>query len=199
MIVAPIPTGARLIDSVGLEPQHIAGLTTVDGIIAYLGGNLTAELVAEAHAHGKGVVPVNFSRGDGWLPTADMGHADASTTLERLDKLGLLLPGLVDWCDLEGAGADPTGYLDAWAGDVFAKLVAGLYVGAGALLTAAQLYALPHFTRYWHSLSRGIPEPQCGFVLAQLYPSTTLNGLGVDYDFAQQDFRGRAATWVLAA
>ena len=198
MIVQPIPVGARLIDSTGLQPQHIASLTTVDGVIAYLGGNLTAELVAEAHAHGKGVVPVNFSRGEGWIPTADEGHGDAQRTLERLDALGMLLPGLDDWCDLEGAGADPTAYLNAWSTDVAGKLVAGLYVGAGGLLTAAQLYALPHFTRYWHSLSRGIPEPLCGFVQAQLYPTTSINGLPVDMNFAQQDFRGRSASWVVA-
>lgn len=199
MIVQEIPVGARLIDSVGLRPEHIANLGNVDGIIAYLGGDLTPELVAAALEAKKGVVPVNYSRSEGWSPSAALGHADAATSLKQLDALCLPVVGLVDWCDLEGCGDDPTTYLDAWSEDVTAtQRIGGLYVGAGGLLTGVQLYQLPHFSRYWHSLSRGIPEPSCGYVLGQLYPTVIAGGLELDFDFAQKDFLGRAASWVVA-
>lgn len=200
MRVVDIPVGSRLVDSVSCNPTHVAGLKAagVDGLIAYLGGNLTAELLSAAHGEGMGVVPVNFSRGVGWVPSPGEGQVDAKTTLNRLFALAIPLVGLVDWCDLEGCGADPTGYLDEWGMVVEAEqVIAGLYLGSGCLLTPAQAYALPHFHRYWHALSRGIPEPACGFVLGQLFPTTACAGVSVDFDFAQHDFQGRTATWVV--
>jgi len=69
---------------------------------------------------------------------------------------------------------------------------------ARGLLTAEQLYALPGFTRYWRSLSN-VPEPQCGFVLNQVYPTTSFAGVSIDYDYAQLDYEARSATWLAAA
>ena len=204
-VVAPIPIGSRLVDTVAaLTPAQLAAFKVggIDGVIAYLGGNLTQTLLGAALAAGLGVCPVNFSRGETWIPSAALGAQDAAASATRLDVLGVPVEGLVDWCDLEGCGADPTAYLHAWAaqllGDKKGRL-AGLYVGAGGLLSGAQLYALPGFTRYWRSLSRGIPEPQCGFCMSQLFPTTTFNGVGIDYDFADRDFEGRAPTWLKAA
>lgn len=206
MIVAAIPVGARLIDTEeALGPTALASLRDehVDGIIAYLGGNLTPELIKNAHGLGMGVVPVNFSHGQGWLPSSALGAADAENSVRRLAALGIPLKGLDDWCDIEGCGGDPTSYCVAWCERVLgdgAGRVPGEYVGAGALLSGHQHYMLP-FEGYWHSCSRAIPEPDCGFKMYQLFPpdQITKGRLQVDYDFASRDFKGRAPTWVIAA
>lgn len=200
MIVQPIPVGTRLIDTVAdMGPSALAAARDcgAEGIIAYLGGNLTRDLIANAFALRLGIVPVNFSRGNAWAPSAQLGELDATTSTKRLVDLGVPTVGLYDWIDLEGCGSDPTAYLNA-CGRIVADQgrKAGLYVGSGGLLSGAQLYALPAFTGYWRSLSRGIPEPQCGFMLSQVYPSTMCGGTLVDFDFAARDFEGRAATWL---
>ena len=200
MIVSPIPVGTKLIDTVATLPLatlRAMGELGVRGVIAYLGGNLTPQLVGDCERAGFGVVPVNFSHAPGWIPSAQLGESDARNSTNHLSLLGIPTEGLYDWCDLEGAGGDPTTYLHAYSAIVADQgRKAGLYVGAGGLLSGAQLYALPGFTGYWRSQSRGIPEPQCGFVLDQLYPSVKCAGTLVDYDYAQQDFEGRSATWV---
>lgn len=198
LIVAPVPVGARLVDSVGLTPALITKLAPyVDGFIAYLGVNFTDAAIAAASAAGKGMIPVNESRDTDWIPSAALGAQDADVSVMRLRALQVPFAGLYDWIDVEGCGANPTAYIDAAAaGIVSATRKAGGYVGAGALLSGAQWYARPNLTGYWHSLSRGIPEPQCGFQLVQLYDTTSLEGLDVDYNFAQRDFNGRQATWL---
>jgi len=200
LVVEEIRVGARLVDTVAqLGPTELARLRDdgIEGVVAYLGGNLTAELVANATSLQMGIVPVNFAHKPGTVLTEGMGALEADASVRRLSALGLPVQGLIDWCDLEGVGADPTAYLDAWSAAVVGSgRIAGLYVGAGGLLTAAQLFALPHFSRYWHSLSRGIPEPGCGFVMAQLYPTTSRGQVEVDVDFVQHDFLGRTATWI---
>jgi len=203
LVVAPIPVGAKLIDTIA--PLGLGQLVSmreagVEGVIAYLGGNLTPTLLEDAQQAKVGVVPVNFSRAEQWQPSAQLGQADAARSVRLLQALGVPLEGLYDWCDLEGCGSDPTGYLHGYAPIILsAGAKAGLYVGAGGLLSGTQLYALPGFTGYWRSQSRGIPEPQCGFVLSQLYPSVHCAGTLVDYDYAQHDFQGRSATWLVGA
>ena len=168
-----------------------------DGIIAYLGGNFTMPLLENATSIGMGVVPVNFSRAPGWIPTAELGEQDATSSTAKLAALGVPTDGLVDWCDLEGAGADPTAYLNAWSNVVSSDgRLSGLYVGSGCVLSGPELYALPKFTRYWRSLSL-VPEPACGFCMTQLYPTTTFAGVSVDVDFACKDFENRSATWII--
>jgi hypothetical protein len=204
LIVAPIPIGAKLVDTIAtLTAAELAAFKAggIEGVIAYLGGNLTQALLSECANQQIGVCPVNFSRGDPWTPTAALGTQDATNSVARLTALGVPTAGLVDWCDLEGAASDPTAYLNAWSTQLLSSkkgLIAGLYVGAGGLLTAEQLYALPGFTRYWRSLSN-VPEPQCGFVLNQLYPTTSFAGVSIDYDFAQLDYEARSGTWLAAA
>jgi hypothetical protein len=203
VIVAPIPIGAKIVDTTeNLTAADLAAFKAdgIDGICAYLGGNLTQALLSEAENQQLGVSPVNYSRVDPWTPTAALGISDATTSVARLTALKVPLVTLVDWCDLEGAASDPTAYLNAWSTQLLSYkngLIAGLYVGAGGLLNGEQLYALPGFTRYWRSLSN-VPEPQCGFVLNQVYPTTSFAGVSVDYDYAQLDYNGRSATWLQA-
>jgi hypothetical protein len=201
MLVAPIPVGARLVDGVSIAPSDCAALKAAgnDGIFGYLGGNLTPALVEAALAVNLGVCPVNFSRGDPWTPSASLGAHDAQASTAALAALAVPTAGLVDWCDLEGVSSDPTDYLNAWSLVVATNgRLAGLYVAAGSLLTGAQLGALPRFTRYWRSLSN-VPEPTPrGFCLVQLYPTSKSAGVEVDFDFAQQDYGGGSATWIVS-
>jgi hypothetical protein len=206
LLVAPIPVSKRLVDTIAtLDLAALSRMKNAgaEGIIAYLGGNLTRQLIADATGLGLGLVPVNFAHSQGWIPTAQLGKSDASASVQRLTMLGIPVAGLVDWIDIEGCGADPTDYINAAAQEIAgdgAGRLAGEYVGAGGLLTGAQLWALPKIVRYWHSCSSGIPEPQGGFSLVQLFPPNQLcGGIQVDWDFAGRDFGGRAATWLVSA
>lgn len=206
VIVSPVPSGSRLFDSIcELTPTQLRAFKDVgaDGVIAYLGLNLTKDVCANAFALGLGVVPVSPSRADGWIPTADLGVQDGATVLRQLQELaatvagGLPLQGMVDWADVEGCGADPTSYIDSRSSTILAPklLEAGMYVGAGALLSAKALYALPQVTRYWRSCS-DVPEPLCAWCLEQCRPGNLKRaGTLVDINFAETDLRGRSATW----
>lgn len=209
LAVQPIPVRTRLVDTIAvysaatLRALKDAG---AEGIIGYLGGNLTPDAIENALALDLGIVPVNYSHVEGWLPSADLGAADATNSVKRLFALGVPIAGLDDWCDVEGCGGDPTSYCSSWcsivAGDGAGR-VPGEYIGAGAMLTGRAHYLLP-FRGYWHSCSRSIPEPDCGFKMFQVYPpnqTVALVGGGsveVDWDFVGRDFQGRAPTWLKA-
>jgi len=208
MIVAPVPAGTKLADTIA--PLDIPTLKAfladgIRGVIAYLNGNLTEQLLTNCMSLGMGVIPVNFSHQSGWIPTATLGAQDGAASLRALKALGVPLVGLNDWIDIEGCGADPTLYIDSYAQTITGNasgIVPGEYVGAGGLLNAQKLYALPGVHAYWHSCSQGIPEPECGFVMVQLPPPNIIvpgTRTEVDYDFACRDFRGRAPTWLVAA
>lgn len=206
LVVTAIPVGTRLVDTVAaysvaaLRAYKDAG---AEGIIGYLGGNLTPDAIENALGLDMGVVPVNFSHAEGWTPTADLGALDAQASVRRLFALGVPLKGLDDWCDVEGCGGDPTAYCAAWCANVTSDGAGrnpGEYVGAGALLSGHQHYLLP-FKGYWHSCSRAIPEPDCGFKMFQLYPpnQNVVGAAQVDWDFVARDFQGRAPTWLKAS
>jgi hypothetical protein len=205
LVVQSIPVGARLFDTVA--PLSLAELQALkaagcEGLILYLGGNLTSATLADATGIGLGVAPVNFSRKEGWIPSATLGTSDAQASIANLSALHIPVRGLDDWCDIEGCGANPTSYCEAWCAEVLgdgAGRVAGEYIGAGALLAGHQHYLLP-FEGYWHSCSSQIPEPDCGFKLFQLFPpDQKVSGIEIDFNFACRDFRGRAPTWVKEA
>lgn len=202
MKVAAIPPGSRLADTIAaFTATNLRGLKDAgfDGVFGYGGGNLTAELLSNAHALGMGVCPVNYSREPGWSPSATLGEADATAAMRRLVSLSVPTEGLVDACDLEEAGAgDLDGYVQAWCHVMGEQgRLAGGYIGAGLSRTSAQIYAWP-FVRYWRACSI-VPEPGCGWSLMQLYPpNLTRGGLEVDIDVACQDWRGRSWTWVVA-
>lgn len=210
LYVAAIPVGARLVDTVGpLDRSHCAQLYAggIEGIIAYLRGNLTPQLVDDATSEGLAVAPVNFSRASGWLPSSQLGELDARRSVEAMVALSLPVRGLHDWCDVEDVGADPTAYLRAWCAALSADgagRLAGEYIGSGTLLGGHAHYLLP-FVGYWRGQSREIPEPDCGFMLDQAYPETAALPRGgtlpfaVDYNQARHDFKGRAPTWIKRA
>ncbi len=202
MKVVEIPVGSRLFDTIAeYTPTNMRAMADAgaDGFFFYLGGNATADAIANAHAMGKGACIVSYSRKEGWIPSEALGEADATTALLRYRKLGVPLDGLVDDCDLEGCGADPTGYVTKRTAVLVGaepRIIPGGYVGAETRLTGAQLYALP-FQRYHRSCSK-VEEPACSWSMIQLYPPNQMRGgVEVDINFACQDFRGRSWSWVV--
>lgn len=110
------------------------------------------------------------------------------------------------WLDVEGVKEDAITLqqrINTWA-----KAIKGggwvpkQYVGAGQLLTSAELYALA-VVGYWHSCSRVVDRngaeaaPSCGWQMHQLHPpNLMLAGVTVDINFVQQDYKGRPVTMV---
>lgn len=207
MKVAPIPVGARLVDTIQvLGPQTLSALRhgvsglPVDGVLRYW-ESLTEKEVQDTLAAGLGLGIVGYSRAPGWHATPGDGTRDAAAQLGRCFELRLPIEGLYQWCDLEGC-ASPAALCSRYAtefGDFVSsqKGIGGLYVGADQPLTAEELYALQSIHGYWRSQSARIPEPRCGWMMLQLYPSTPAAGVNVDFDVAQTDYRGRQATWIV--
>lgn len=203
MNLVSVPCGSYGIDCATiLTAASAAGLraASIDFVARYL-GQITPDELAIILAAGLGLELVTFSRAPGWSPSAALGTADGDTDVARLRTLGVPA-GMVVWIDLEGSGGDATSTA-AWVNAraavlVAAGFVAGLYVGAGCVLDAAELYALPQVTRYWRAFNLGIPEPACGFCQFQLFPpDQMLAGVRVDLDFTQEDYMRRAPTMLL--
>lgn len=202
LVAAPAFVGARGIDTVAvLTAQSAAALKKwgVDYVVRY-GGSLTAGEVGVCTAAGLRVMMVGYSRAPGWQPTAGTGTDDGNTAVIHAKQAGLLLSTCL-FCDVEGCAgtaADVIAYCTAWFQAVHgAGYTAAIYVGAGNLLNAAQLMALP-FTCYWKSLS-AVEAPSCGWQMIQLYPSVTVAGVYVDISVVQQDYHRRVPIWTQAA
>lgn len=203
MKLASVPVAARGIDTVTTIGSAVAialAAAHIDFVVRYLGG-ITEQELEGVLSSGLGLELVTYSRAPGWLPNAGMGTSDGNTDVSRLKALGVPA-GMLLWLDLEGSGgsaADTSAWIEARAAAVVAGgYEAGLYVGDGCVLDAAELYAIPNVTRYWRAFNQGIPEPACGFAQQQLYePEQTLCGLSVDYNVAARDYRGRAPTMLI--
>ena len=163
--------------------------------VRYLGSVSGGEL---AHILGAGLA---------FMPVT---YAKAYSGMSAINQLRMLgcPEGATVWLDLEGetsAPADLSAKINAWAGQIIAGgYEAGLYVGAGCVLTSEELYQL-RVTRYWDSCSREIDRngraaaPKCDFCMTQLRPfNTTIAGVVVDVDVVQRDVMGRLPTWVTA-
>jgi len=190
-----------VLDSSSAPALKAAGLFFV---VRYLGSLSAAEL-STILAAGLAVQLVTFSRAPGWTPSAELGTQDGATDVQQLATLSVP-QGVTVWIDLEGvnpatpnAAAAVMAYVEARAAAlVAAGYVAGLYVGAGSLLTGASLYKLTGVTRYWQAFNQGIPEvATCGYCQEQLYPpDQTISGIEVDYDVVSSDYLGRYPTGI---
>jgi hypothetical protein len=204
MIVKPAPFPSLGADMVTvLDAVRCAALrgNGIAFVVRYL-DSLTQGELETILASGLGCSFVSYAPPGGWIPSEIFGEQGGAQAVRELKALGVP-QGATCWTDLEGVSEDaPAANVEAW-GNARAGVIqaagydAGLYVGAGAGLTAEQLYALA-FDRYWKSLSR-VPEPECGWSLIQLYPTTTIGGTAVDIDCVQKDYRGRLPAMVWAA
>jgi hypothetical protein len=204
MNIAPVPVGSIGFDCVTtLDSTSAARMKGVgfDFAVRYLGGVSVSEM-GDILGAGLGLELVTYSRAPGWTPSAALGSQDGAQDVAQLHALGVGA-GMVVWIDLEGSGGDmsaTTEWINARSQAlVAAGYIAGVYVGSGCVLDGAQLYALPHVSRYWRAFNEGIPVPSCGFCQMQLYPpDQTVEGIEIDHDATQQDYSGRVPTMLVA-
>lgn len=189
--------GARLTDSVSsisaAQAKVIAPLG-IDGCIRYL-GSVTPSEVQGILAAGLGFLPVTYA-----------DQFDGAKAVSQVKALGLPV-GVTVFLDLEGIGAVTPASLIAqvngWATQIKNALyIPGLYVGANSILNSQELYGLG-VERYWKGLSRIVDrngllaEPECGWCMLQLFPTTTRGGISVDIDVVQSDFQNRLPVWAV--
>lgn len=140
------------------------------------------------------------------IPCTYADRFDPAEAIQGMNKAGLPF-GTTVFLDVEGLTTPPADYiakLNTWFRAIrSAGFDPGMYVGAGALLHEDELGALA-CDRYWHSCSdvprvtnKGTP---IGYCMRQLRPpNTILNGVQVDIDVIEEDYRGRVPSWALAA
>jgi len=179
----------------------------IKGVFRYL-EDLTASEVSTITSSGLKLYFVNHSRLPGWLPSSAAGTADGLRDVGNLQKLGIP-KGVHMAFDLEGVGGGSASlcaaHVNAWAAEIQAAgYLAALYVGEGALLTSAQLYALL-VTLYWASASLILDAagnaavPACDWSVIQGRPvDVVVGGVGIDYDTIYQDNKGRVPVGVAA-
>lgn len=197
---------ARGTDSVqAVDAAHALALKAwgLDFVIRYLGSVTSAEIDGILAA-GLKMMPVTFGMKHGTALTMALGASYGATTVRQAQAAGIP-KGVTVWLDLEdctGSPEDIAAFVNAWYAPVDAAgYIGGLYVGPGAKLSSAQLYAL-HVVRYWQSNAREtdtkeqIAEPSCGWCMIQLFPSVHVAGVWVDGNTIQRDYRQRLPTWV---
>ena len=148
---------------------------------------------------GLALVPVQHVQRPPWQPTAQLGTQYGTSAAQNCQKIGFP-PGIIVWCDLEGVATGTAAtrvidYCNAWYADVKnAGYVPGIYVGAGTILDNRQLSAL-NFQAYWRSQSN-VPNVNRGYRLVQLFPSLARNGILIDVDVTQDDYRNEQVRWL---
>jgi hypothetical protein len=193
-----LPSGSRGIDTVStLTPEQCAWLKAerYDFVVRYvtslgaierdaiLRAGLALGLVTYAHSY------------------------DPKDEIAAIQRLGIP-PGTDIWLDVEDDRLDAVTLsqrISSWATAIKQGVgcIPGVYVGSGNPLSSVELYALP-VNRYWHSCSRVVDRhgleaaPSCGWVMHQLAPGNVKlpNGLVVDIDVIQADYKGRQVSFV---
>ncbi|HLJ90946.1 MAG TPA: DUF1906 domain-containing protein [Candidatus Angelobacter sp.] len=150
---------------------------------------------------GLALMAVQHVRKVGWQPTGDLGEQDGKNAAQNAGVIGFP-PGVNLWCDLEGVKKDTkpedvAQYCNRWFAAV-AELgyVPGLYVGDSAILDDLQLAELK-FQHFWRSQSNVPNVRSRGYQLIQLYPQVQKNGIGIDIDVTQDDFKKGQVQWLV--
>ena len=149
------------------------------------------------------LMPVQHVRASGWMPSESLGTQDGTAAASNAGDVGFPA-GVNVWLDLEGVSNSATAqvvidYCNAWFDAVAqADYVPGIYVGSSAILTSEQLFSNLSFQHYWRSQSNVPNVEQRGYQLLQLYPSVTVNGIGIDIDVTQNDYMGGQVQWLLS-
>jgi len=164
-------------------------------------GDLAA---AEAEAilqSGLALMAVQHVRQAGWQPNGALGQQDGQAAGQNAADVGLPA-GVSIWCDLEGVQAGTPAqnvidYCNSWFTAVAgAGYLPGLYVGFGCGLNEQQLFNLK-FQHYWRSQSNVPNVGGRGYQMIQLFPEVTRNGIGIDIDVTQSDFKQGQAQWLV--
>ncbi len=164
--------------------------------------DLSTEEATDILNAGLALMPVQHVRAAGWMPSESLGTQDGTAAADNASGVGFP-PGVNVWLDLEGVSSSATAqdvidHCNAWYAVVEqAGYVPGIYVGSSAILTGQQLFSELSFQHYWRSQSNVPNIPQRGYQLIQLFPTVTVNGVGIDIDVTQGDFMGGAAQWLV--
>jgi hypothetical protein len=157
-----------------------------------------AEIILQS---GLALMAVQHVRKAGWQPTGELGQQDGQAAGQNAAAVGF--PGGVSiWCDLEGvlAGTDAQDVIDycnSWFTAVSgAGYIPGIYVGDSCILNEQQLFSLA-FQHYWRSQSNVPNVKSRGYQMIQLFPSVTKNGIGIDFDVTQNDYKNGQAQWLV--
>jgi hypothetical protein len=136
--------------------------------------------------------------------SAQTGAEDGKRAASKMLALGV--PGAVSLgCDLEaGVPDEPTavaysnGWYDAARAEGLEPMSPDLYVGAGSgFVSSATLFHAVAFQRYHRSLSQVPNVDVRGYCCLQLYPGNQeVFGVEIDYDVAQQDYKGGTLTFL---
>lgn len=156
-----------------------------------------ANLILDA---GLALMPVQHGNPSQWLPTAQLGNSDGAFAARNSTMIGFPADITV-WCDLEGINTSVTpkdviGYCNAWYAAVKgAGYKPGLYVGPNSILNGQQLYSLS-FQAYWRSQSDVPNVANRGYQLIQLYPPVERNGIKIDINVTQSDYKDGQIQWL---
>ena len=157
-----------------------------------------AEVILQS---GLALMAVQHVRLPNWQPTGALGQQDGQAAAQNAADVGFP-PGVGIWCDLEGvlpgtAPQDVIDYSDAWFTEVAdAGYIPGLYVGFGCGLNEQQLLNLK-FQHYWRSQSNVPNVGGRGYQMIQLFPEVRVNGIGIDIDVTQSDFKSSQVQWLV--
>jgi hypothetical protein len=148
-------------------------------------GDLTDAEARVILGTGLALMAVQHVEASGWRSIGELGQRRGQAAAENARAAGLPA-GVSLWLDLEGvalnaASAEIIAYCNAWFGAVGeAGYAPGLYVGAGAGLTGAQIEGLS-CRRFWQSGSVVPALPNRGYCMTQSISSHYVLG-GVAYD-----------------
>jgi len=150
---------------------------------------------------GLALMAVQHVRAGYWAATGDLGTADGIMAGKNASFVGFPA-GVNIWCDLEAVDPKTTpdsviAYANNWASAVRdAGYLPGLYVGYESQLSSAQIAGLG-FKSYWRSQSNVPNAGVFGYQMIQLYAETSINGIKVDFDVTQSDFKNNQVTWLV--
>jgi hypothetical protein len=213
-VVKAAPVGMKGVDTIRTMTSAILTSWKAAGVQfvgRYLGSLVSSE-VALILSFGMAVTPIIYAHKEGWHPTIQLAQTDGAGAVTNA-KAAEILPGATIWIDIEGISVQATtvdiiDYVNTVANILTkAGFIAGLYVGAGFPLNGTQLYKLLVVTRYWKSQSKLlidstnqlVAEPDCGWVMYQMYPEQVLDGEQVDYNMTQNDYQNRSVMMMQAA
>lgn len=157
------------------------------------GWDVTADELNWLTGEGLQVCLVQHPRYPNWQPKIHSGAADARAAAGYASAIGYPV-GCHIFCDWEGPAPstsvdDSFGFLLPWGNAItLAGYLAGLYVGYGHVLDAAQLYGLHPYNSYWSDIAhRQIAVRGCSIVQGNPF---VVGGVNFDSDTVRPDLLG---------
>lgn len=179
----------------------LGGIRTVTFNPAPDPSDITAAEVGDFMAAGLGLMVYQRVRNPGWLPSAQLGAADAQVALAKVGVAGYLATASL-WDDLEGVGGDGSAtvaYVNAKVTAILAKYAPGEYIGFDVPLTGDELFHELFTHCYWRSGSIVPDVTTRGYALVQIAANVVVAGMKVDVSVATADKLGGRARWMRSA